>query len=101
MAHFLDHYGDRAVGQVLGQDGAVDGREGLLAGKAHGKHTEVALSRTNTLVRGRLGSSWWPGRANPVLPVSCIWGMAGVDGFPLFIKMVLSSKETRGSQILF
>ena len=45
-AHLLDCHGDRSIGQVLGQDGAVDAHESLLAREVHGKHTEVALPGT-------------------------------------------------------
>lgn len=91
MAHFLDHRGDRAVGQVLGQDGAVDGREGLLARKAHGKHTEVALSG-QTRWSGGGGGQLEAGQSDPILPMSHIWGAAGVNGFPLFTKTALGPK---------
>lgn len=52
-AHPLDRHGDRAEGQVLGQDRAVDGGEGLLAREAHGKHAEVALPGTRRTPSGR------------------------------------------------
>lgn len=34
-----------ALSHVLGQDACVDGDEGIMAGEAHGKHTEVTLQK--------------------------------------------------------
>lgn len=49
---------------MLAQDCAVDGCEGLLAWKGHGKHAEVPLPGTTTHLRQAVGDQLVAGLAS-------------------------------------
>lgn len=92
-AHLLDHKGRRAVGQVLGQDGAVDAREGLLAREAHRKHAEVALPGTSrdpcqAVCGDQPGAGPPSWGADSVLISWCLVGMVRMDRFPQALRVV-------------
>ena len=84
-AHPLDHKGRRAVGQVLGQDGAVDAHEGLLAREAHCKHAEVALPGTSrdprqACVGTSLGQGRLPGEQTLSSSPGVLWAWSEWTG---------------------